>query len=328
MRRHLRRVLTAISCSLLVALGAQATGCFYGPPGNVPSPEGVPSVVSRELDDIKVHVVNTGWVRVKQVHRELEGPAALRLPAIAFSREWTEPMPILVGVIEHPDGVFLVDTGLSETSLEPAHYECDPGTGFVYHNLLDFRFSPEQRVDRRLAELGIDMARVKGVVLTHRHADHTEGLPHIPATASVYVGTGDWPRHQGSLDCRWPKGIEPVTVPSDTGAPFEAFPHSRPLTSDGRVSIVPLTGHTPGHLAVAVRTSRGTVLFAGDAAFSVRQIRERKIAGIVEAPDEARASLDRLAAQLETFPTFLVPAHEPRLLARFARGERTLLEPN
>lgn len=312
-----------IARGLLASLFVNTIGCA---PANVPTPSDVAPVVSRTFDDVRVHVVNTGWVRVKQVHRELEGPEALRLPAIVFAREWTEPMPILVGIIEHPDGVFLVDSGLAETSLDPEHFDCDPATGFVYRNLLDFRFTAEQRIDRRLSDLGIDPARVKGVIVTHRHADHTEGLAHLPASATVYVGAGDWPTQQGALHCRWPKDRVPVTVPKDEGPAFDALPHARPLTSDGRVAIVPLTGHTPGHLGVAVRTGSGTVLFAGDAAFSVRQIRERKIAGIVEKPGDARVSLDRLAAQIQRYPTFVVAAHDPHLLARFARGERTVLD--
>lgn len=325
---RLRRLVPAVLALGVLALSAQVSGCLYGPPPSVAPPRAVPGVVSRTFDDVRVHVVNTGWVRVKQVHRELDGAEALRLPAIVFSREWTEPMPILVGIIEHPEGVILVDSGLAESSLQPDHFACDPGTGFVYHNLLDFAFSPEQRIDRRLGELGIDLARVKDVVITHRHADHTEGLAHLPPSVRVHVGAGDWPKQEGALDCRWPAGVTPDTVRADDGPAFDAFPHARALTSDARVAIVPLVGHTPGHLAVGLRTRDGTVLFAGDAAFNVRQIRERKIAGIVQQPDEARRSLGFLAAQLERHPTFLVPAHDPVLLARFERGERSFLEEN
>jgi glyoxylase-like metal-dependent hydrolase (beta-lactamase superfamily II) len=288
-------------------------------------PTDVPPITTRSLGDIRVHVVNTGWVRVKQVHRELGRAVATRFPSIVFARHWTELMPVLVGVIEHPEGIYLVDAGLAEAVLDPEHFACDAGTAFVYKNLLDFHFQAEQRIDRQLARLGLDPKLVRAVVMTHRHADHTEGFSHLPASAVAYVGEGDWPSHNGALACRWPKGREPILVPGDAGSPVHAFPHGRPLTKDGRVAIVPLTGHSPGHLGVVVTTDEGVVVFGGDAAIDVTQIRERKLAGIVEVPDNARRSLDLLAAQIGRGSTWVVLAHDPVLLRLFGDGTVTSL---
>jgi len=301
-----------------------AAACLSHPSATITPPTTAPEVVTRRFGDITVHVVNTGWVRVKEAHRTLTGPEALRLPTIVLARRWTEFMPVLVGVIEHPEGVFLVDTGLSEDSLDPEHFACDPGTAFVYHNLLDFRFVPEQRIDRRLAALGIDPARVRGIVLTHRHADHTDGLPFLSPAAEIFVGDGDWPAHNGALVCRWPPG-RPPTLVDGHGPPLAAFPASHPLTRDGRVAIVPLNGHTPGHLGVAVRTTETDVVFVGDATFSFQQLASRTLAGIVEVPADARRTLDVLADQVTRFPSQLVLAHDPMALDRFAAGARTEL---
>lgn len=306
-----------------------STACLYAAPigPRIPDEREVRPVTTRVIDDLRIHVVNAGWVRVKAAHRELSGSVATRFPAIVVDREWTELMPVLVAIIEHPDGVFLVDTGLTEEMLDPDYFDCDPATAFVYRHLLDFRMAPEERIDRRLAALGIDPRRVAGIVLTHRHADHTEGLAKLPASAPVYVGAGDWPTHNGALTCRWPSERVPTLVRADEGAPFEAFPHARPLTRDGRVAIVPLVGHSPGHLGVAVRTRQGTIVFGGDATFSRAQIAERKLAGIVEDADATKRTLDILATQIDRYETSLVLAHDPTLLEPFARGERTLLPP-
>lgn len=276
------------------------------------------------MGSVTVHVLQTGWVRVKEAHRTLSGPQATRLLSIALGRRWTELMPVLVGVVEHPDGVFIVDAGLTEDTLDPEHFACDAGTRFFYENFLEFRFDPAARVDRRLEALGIPPERVAGVVLTHRHADHADGLAHLPRGAPVYVGAGDWPTHTGALSCRWPDGRTLVTVPAD-GAPLGAFPASRPLTADGRVVIVPLVGHSPGHLGVLVRGEAHDILFGGDAAFDVGQIARGQLAGIVDAPDDAARTLGVLAAQLRARPTMLVLAHELSGLARFLRGDLTKL---
>jgi N-acyl homoserine lactone hydrolase len=322
---RLRRSLAWL-CAAPALLGTTACLAFRGalaPPDEVAPPE-VPEIVTQRFGAVTVHAVHTGWVRVKAAHRDLHGPIALRTFSILRDRTWTPWMPVTVYVIEHPEGVFLVDAGLSERMLDPEHFACDSGTSFVYRHLLAFRFAPADRIDRRLAQLGIDPLRIRGVVLTHRHADHTDGLAELPASASVYVGEGDWPTQDGALDCHWPKGRSPVLV-GRGGPQVEAMLGSKSLTTDGAVRIVPLNGHTPGHLGVWVGLGDASVLFAGDALFDREQLRARRLAGIVADPAHASEALDVIARQLATKPTYLLPAHDPESLARFARRETTRL---
>jgi glyoxylase-like metal-dependent hydrolase (beta-lactamase superfamily II) len=317
------RLLMGSGLVCVAGLALFALACVRGVKTATPAPSvETPPVVSRAFGDVLVHAVRTGWVSVKEAHRTLSGAEALRLPAILADSRWTEWMPVTVYVIEHPEGVWLVDAGLSEATLDPEHFACDPGTRFVYSNLLRFRFTPEDRIDRRLAALGVPLERVRGVVFTHRHADHTDAVDVLPDSVTAYVGAGDWPTHNGALPCRWPGGRAPTLV-AETGAPFGAFPHSLPLTQDGRLRVVPLRGHSPGHLGVLLESAGTHALFAGDSAFSVEQVRTRTIAGISELPGLARTSLERIGDQLQRFPTFLLPAHDPLAVQRLERGEPT-----
>lgn len=304
--------------ALLALLGCHAA------PSAPPTPPTLPPVVTQRFGDVTIHALQTGWVRVKTAHRDLSGPEATRMLAILLDARWTPWMPVTSYAIEHPEGVFLVDTGLSERMLDDAHFACDPGTAFVYRNLLRFSFAPEDRIDRRLAGLGIDPARVRGVVLTHRHADHTDGLDHLPASAPVYIGEEDWPDHNGALLCRWPAGRTPRLV-GHGGEAIDAMVGSMPLTRDGAVRVVPLRGHSPGHLGLFVRLRDRRALFIGDSAFDVAQLEARRLAGIVERPAEARQTLEVVRQQLGLAPTFLLPAHDPESLLRFQRGEVTSL---
>jgi glyoxylase-like metal-dependent hydrolase (beta-lactamase superfamily II) len=307
-----------ISLALVAVLVLTACVGLRTPPFSA-FPE-VPRRVTQRFGAITIHAVHTGWVRVKTKHRDLSGPVSSRMLGIVADPSWTPWMPVTSYVIDHPEGVFVVDTGLSEGMLDEAYFACDPGTAFVYGNLLQFSLAPEDRIDRRLAELGLEPGAVKGIVLTHRHGDHTGGLEFLPASATIYVGEGDWPMHAGALACRWPAGRTPTLVGRD-GEPVEAMIGSRALTTDGAVRVVPLNGHSPGHLGVLVQLGGRSALLAGDALFDLDQLRERRLAGIVELPDLARASLDLVARQLETVPTFLLLAHDPDSLARFAKGE-------
>lgn len=287
---------------------------------DLPPRGAVPVITRRVAPDLTVHAVRSGWVRVKEAHRTLRGPTALRTLAIVAGRRWTEWMPVIVYVIDHPEGVFLVDAGQSEAMLDPQHFECDALTAWVYRTQLRFSVEADDRLDRRLAALGIDAARIRAVVLTHRHADHADGLDALPAGARVIVGEKDWPSHQGALPCRWPEGRTPTLV-GDGGPPFGAFAHSTALTQDRRLRVIPLPGHSPGHLGVLLETEGSYLLFAGDAAFSLSQVRDRQLAGIVEVPDAARATLDSIAEQLHALPTFLLLAHDADALERWSRDE-------
>lgn len=297
-----------------------ASACFSRPPASVVPPTDVPEVVTRRFGEIRVHVVNTGWVRVKRAHASFSGPPALRTPAIVFGREWTPFMPVYVTVVEHPEGLLLVDAGLSEETLEPSHFASDPVTAFVYSSFLDFRFSSEQRIDRRLRALGLDPSRTSAVVLTHRHADHADALVHLPGNPTVYVGAADWPSHQGAL----PLDRRPTLV-ADEGEPLGAFPHARPITRDGRVAIVPLAGHSPGHLGLLVRTPSLDVVAAGDATFCMNDLATGTLAGIVEQPEPASRTLGILRDQLRSYPTSLLVSHDPQMVRSFAAGETSLL---
>ena len=300
---------------------ASFLGACAGPPLYPSATPSAPAPVTRHLAEITVHAVHTGWVRCKEAHRTLSGPESLRLVAIAAGSRWTAPMPMFVYVIEHPEGVFVVDAGLSEETLAEWP-EGDVGNRFFYKHFLDFRFAPEQRIDRRLIELGIAPERIRGIVLSHRHADHSDAIAYLPAPAIIYVGERDWPNHRGSRRSGWPSGRAPTLVGND-GPALGAFPSSHPLTQDGRVAIVPLPGHSPGHLGLLVRTTAGDIVFGGDAAFSADQVATRTLAGIVEEPTMAARTLDILARHAGSNRSFLLFAHDPAGVIRFLADEPT-----
>ena len=93
---------------------------------------------------VRVHHIQTGYVAVKSAHRSFDGPDGLGIPAIATDQTWTEWMPVTAWVIEHPQGVIVVDTGETYKALsDPDYFACDPGTQFFYQSFLRFAFRPE-----------------------------------------------------------------------------------------------------------------------------------------------------------------------------------------
>jgi N-acyl homoserine lactone hydrolase len=65
-------------------------------------------------NEIKVHAIQTGTVAVKTRQREGTGRGPMRSANTLIDRNWTDPLPIFAWLIEHPEGLIVVDTG--ETS--------------------------------------------------------------------------------------------------------------------------------------------------------------------------------------------------------------------
>ena len=60
---------------------------------------------------LKVHAVSTGLVKVKTKFRSSPYKGLPTMLSWLLDRKFTEWMPIWVWVIEHPEGVILIDTG-------------------------------------------------------------------------------------------------------------------------------------------------------------------------------------------------------------------------
>jgi glyoxylase-like metal-dependent hydrolase (beta-lactamase superfamily II) len=165
-------------------------------------------------------------------------------------------------------------------------------------------------------------------VLTRLHSDHAGGLADVwpPAPgAEVLVSRREWAgSRRGAPPCRWPADFRPRLVdyvPEAAGA----FPHSLPLTRDGRVRVVPTPGHSRGHQLVLVEGDGVTVCLACDATFSDAQLRARRPAGICEDVGDAARTLAVFREQVAGARTVYLPSHDADAARRLAALEPTQL---
>jgi len=101
------------------------------------------------------------------------------------------------------------------------------------------------------------------------------------------------------------------------GLAFVALQPVRPLHWSGNgVRLVPLYGHTPGHVGVLIEDAGRCWLIAGDATFDSHQTRAGEIAGVSQDVAQARATQGLIARQLEQFDTVLLPAHDTSVFSR------------
>src|SRR5262249_22878742 len=115
----------------------------------------------------------------------------------------------------------------------------------------------------------------------------------------------------------WPSWFDPTPVDFSSG-PYGPFAESRALTAAGDVRIVPLPGHTPGHLGVVVEDAGHVVLLAGDASYNEELLLRGAVDGV--SPDERLAlqTQERIRALAAERPTVYAVAHDPETGARVA----------
>ena len=191
-----------------------------------------------------------------------------------FASDWhAETLPVNVFLIEHPDGLCLVDTGQRAAAAEPGYFP----RWYPFFRLSRFELTAADEAARQIAAGGFDLRRIRWIVLTHLHTDHVGGLADFRG-ADVLVSRTEWElaqgvggRIRGYLKKEWPAGLVPRRVRFE-GQRIGPFPGSYDLASDGRLLMVPLPGHTRGHSALLVRDGSASYLCAGDAAHDVDEL--------------------------------------------------------
>ena len=269
---------------------------------------------------MRVHAIQTGTVEIKENQRRGRGHGPVRLANTLLDGGWTGPLPVWCWVVEHPEGVIVVDTGTSAKVLVPGYL---PKWNPYYRRNARFSVRPEEEVGPRMRELGITPEEVRWVVLTHLHVDHDGGLHHFP-NAEVLVGrreydfaTGLAGRATGYLPNRWPSPFSPTLV--DFGEePVGPFPRSRALTREGDVLLVGTEGHTAGHLSVIVREGERSLFLAGDTSYTEGLMLEQAVDGVSPSESPARETLRRILRYVEQTPTVYLPSHDPSSAERLA----------
>lgn len=176
-------------------------------------------------------------------------------------------------LIETPgNGLVLVDTGYGLRDVGQAASRISP----LMRGLMNIRLREERTALRQIEALGYSNRDVRHILLTHLDFDHAGGLSDFPH-AEVHVSAaelgaarkGDGGRTTalryrlaqfGAVD-RW----RPHSPEGERWLGFDAVHPVNGLPDD--LLLIPLAGHTRGHAGVAVNSSRGWLLHAGDAYF-------------------------------------------------------------
>jgi glyoxylase-like metal-dependent hydrolase (beta-lactamase superfamily II) len=271
---------------------------------------------------MRIHVIQTGTVAIKQVQREGRETGNPILN-IVLDKNWTEPLPIFAFVIEHPEGLIVVDTGETARVSEPYYF---PQWHPYYRYGVREWVQPEEEVGPQMRAMGLDPKDVRWVLLTHLHTDHAGGLSHFPK-AEHFVSQTEYTYAKGTRGLlrgypsnRWPRWFEPTLIEMQPEAIF-SFPASHPITRAGDIRFVPTPGHTIGHLSVLVTLPDLTYFLAGDASYTQDLMLAEHIDGVSNDRQTARLTLKRVHAFCRLTPTVYLPSHDPEVPDRLANRQ-------
>ena len=240
-------------------------------------------------------------------------------------RPWATPEGLVchVMLVEAPDGLVLVDSGLGLRDAADPAGRFGPGRRYVRPV-----FDRDEAAVNRVKALGFEPRDVRHIVLTHFDSDHTGGLADFP-WAQVHLTADE------SLAVRRPSGFVesrrylssqrdhgPILVEHspDAGEPWRGFAGAEELWPG--IVLIALPGHTRGHAAVAVDAGDRWVFHAGDAFFHRCQLVGGKAPlaiaalerGVAHDWAKVRANHRKLAELRQAPDLLLVNAHDPELL--------------
>jgi N-acyl homoserine lactone hydrolase len=257
---------------------------------------------------IKVHAVSTGVVSVKTKFRESGLKGKLGILSSFFSNKFTEWMPIWIWVIEHREGIYVIDTGENSQVNDKGYFK-PSGVFANWLNTTQFKFkvNREEEIDAQLKSIGISCEKVNKVVLTHLHLDHIDGLKHF-ASSEILVNKLEWEKPYGDLPKLYPPWMKPILVTLDDDYPV--FGKSHFLTDNKDLALVHTPGHTYGHSSVLLKTDQCHVFFAGDVVYYENQLLEDKFAGANASYSDAKETYRKIKEFAKMNKMIFLPSHD------------------
>ena len=232
---------------------------------------------------MRMYIFDGGWVHTRGV-RFLGADGAEEV------RDMADPNHCYL--IEHPQGLLLWDSGLSDAIHALPGHALERGK---------FRFVVERPLAAQLAEIGVAPGDVRRVAFSHLQIDHAGNAALFPQ-AEALVQDREYRMAFGRKAKEW--GYVRADYAGLAKQPVRRLAGDLDVFGDGRVLLLSAPGHTPGHQVLYVdlpasgplSLSSAPLLLSGDLYYDAQD----PAAGFMPAwnydKDETRRTMQRLQA--------------------------------
>ncbi len=183
------------------------------------------------------------------------------------ARPINPPPPVKEHVLLLPGAVAVAaDVYLLGATRPAAAYAVNTSDGLV---LIDSGLeSSADAITAQLAELRLDISRLRAILLSHVHADHSLGARHLRQRtgAKVYAGRADCPplRSGGLREAFFSTYDMPEQNTHPTEVDVELTGEEVLTFGEARIRVVATPGHTPGSVCYLLERPDVRMLFTGD----------------------------------------------------------------
>ncbi|HAZ13728.1 MAG: hypothetical protein A2X86_16610 [Bdellovibrionales bacterium GWA2_49_15] len=178
-------------------------------------------------------------------------------------------------LVESDKSLVLVDTGLGVLDHE------NPGRLGVMGHFLGLKQNPAQAAIAQIRALGFSPEDVRHIIPSHLDLDHAGGIVDFP-WATVHLLRAE---HHAALvsrkfmhtqryrQCQWSPDTKWKVYKQHEGEPWFGFETVQALVGlPPEILILPLPGHTSGHVGVAIQNGAKWVLHAGDSYYDQNEV--------------------------------------------------------
>ena len=215
--------------------------------------------------------------------------------------------PIYGVLIDHPEGLFLFDTGYDFEHVQRV---------FAIEEPIQ---QPGETVPEQVALCGYGPGDIKYIINSHLHFDHVGGNRHFPAATTLV--------HKRELrQAKVPESFERYSYSDQSfdhpNVRYELLEGDTEIARGLRLFETP--GHTVGHYSLVIEmTSRPPMLLTGDAAYSMESIEREIISGFHNDPTAGVRSIKRLRTLAKQYEAELFVPHDMEAYQRYRRAPQS-----
>jgi N-acyl homoserine lactone hydrolase len=268
---------------------------------------------------VKIHLVSTGAVAVKTKFKENKYSDFRALLSFLFDKKFTNWLPIYVLIIEHPEGIFILDAG-EIADVNDKNYFKSSGLIANWFDKSQFRFSVfrKDEINNQLQKLNIPSDKIKAIILTHLHFDHTDGIKYFSNT-KIIVNKAEWEKPFGDLPKLYPLWFKPELI--ELNEQYDVLDKAKYLTKAKDIILVETPGHTYHHCSVIIKTDECNIFFAADICYSQQQLLENKFPGNNASNKLAQETYNKVKAFAKNNSVVFISSHDGDAAERLKKLE-------